>query len=144
MLLLEPADAIVHLFQSHRVRVPHRPAAVGREAVAVDVDDVDVHGAEGDDAGRLAREQGQRVVADYQHYLGRSPSHQEINAWVDLFVNHGVSNESVIAGFAASPEYFQSHYDNIDDWVINAFADILGRQPDTAGYNAWVAFLKDN
>ena len=42
VLALEVADARVDLVQAHRVGVEHRPAAPGRKAVAVDVDQVDV------------------------------------------------------------------------------------------------------
>src|ERR1700675_3259209 len=47
MLLVELPHAIVHLLQANRVRVPHRTAAIRRESVAVEVDDVDIHGAKG-------------------------------------------------------------------------------------------------
>src|SRR5262249_6091370 len=48
MLLLQLAHTLMNVGQPHGVGVPHRPAAVGREAVAVDVDDVDVAGAKGE------------------------------------------------------------------------------------------------
>src|SRR5690348_9952958 len=41
-------NALADLFQSNRVGIPHRPAAIGREAVAVEVNDVDIHRAQGD------------------------------------------------------------------------------------------------
>src|SRR5262245_6442498 len=46
--LLEFLDGGQHLRQPHGVRVEHRPAAVGREAVAGEVDHVDVGGAQRD------------------------------------------------------------------------------------------------
>src|SRR5262249_34516023 len=48
VFFVELADALVHFFQADRVRVPHRAAAPGRIAVAVDVDDVYVNGPQRD------------------------------------------------------------------------------------------------
>src|SRR5215470_5787366 len=48
MLAMEFADAFINLFHSDSIRIPHRPATVSREAVAVDVNDVNVHGAQGE------------------------------------------------------------------------------------------------
>ena len=45
VLTFEFADAIINLFQTDHVGVPHGTTAVGRVAIAGDVDDVDVHGA---------------------------------------------------------------------------------------------------
>src|SRR6185295_18938938 len=46
VLLLEGADVVVHRRRPHRVRIEHGAAPMNREAVAIDVDDVDVRGAE--------------------------------------------------------------------------------------------------
>src|SRR5690349_629088 len=46
VLLVEGGHAFVHLLQADRVGVEHRPAAIAREAVAREVDDVDVGGAQ--------------------------------------------------------------------------------------------------
>ena len=48
VLIAKLANAIVHFLQPHRARVPHGSAAVGGETITVDVNDVDVHGPEGD------------------------------------------------------------------------------------------------
>src|SRR6185295_10924426 len=45
---LKLLDGMQNLVQADRVGVEHRPAAVGREAVAGEVDHVDVGGAQGD------------------------------------------------------------------------------------------------
>jgi RHS repeat-associated protein len=88
-----------------------------------------------------AEREAQRISADYQTYLGRLPESQDIiNQWVSAFVS-GTSNEDVIAGFVGSPEYFQKHYDNAPDWVYQAYQAILGRDPDAAGLQNWLAFL---
>ena len=46
MLLLKFANALINFRQSHCVGIPHRTAAVGGESVTVEINDVDVDGAE--------------------------------------------------------------------------------------------------
>src|SRR5580658_8761543 len=46
VLLMEFADALVNLLQSDRVGMPHRAAAVGGKSIPVEIDDVDVDGAQ--------------------------------------------------------------------------------------------------
>src|SRR5579863_7116307 len=45
MLPLKFADAVIHSSKAHGIREPHRAAAMCRKAVAIEVNDVDVHGA---------------------------------------------------------------------------------------------------
>jgi hypothetical protein len=85
--------------------------------------------------------EGQRVTDDYQHYLGRTPGAAEVAYWVDQFVNHGLVNEGVIAGFVASQEYWQDHYNDPRDFIFGAYQDILGRSPDPAGLAHWMSDL---
>ncbi len=40
MLPLKFADAVVHYLEAHRVGEPHRPTAIRRKTIAVEVDDV--------------------------------------------------------------------------------------------------------
>ncbi len=47
VLFVESFNAVEDFSQTNRVGVPHWPAAMGGEAVAVQVDDVDVARAEG-------------------------------------------------------------------------------------------------
>jgi hypothetical protein len=86
--------------------------------------------------------EGQRVLADYQKLLGRTPAQAEINYWVDQFINHGMTNERVVAGFMASAEYFQDHFNDPRDWLFGAYQDSLGRQPDPAGLSNWLKVLE--
>src|SRR5258708_15605754 len=46
--LLKFAEALIHFFQTYCVGVPHGPAPMRGETVAVEIDDVDVHGTERD------------------------------------------------------------------------------------------------
>jgi hypothetical protein len=85
--------------------------------------------------------EAQRVTADYVKYLGRTPSQTEVSYWVDQFINHGKTNEDVIAGFVSSPEDYQKHYNDPRDWIFGAYNDILGRLPDPAGLSHWMSVL---
>jgi hypothetical protein len=87
-----------------------------------------------------AEREAQRITADYQKFLGRNPEPGSIPGWVDAFL-HGASNEDIVAGFVASPEYFQGHYTDLRDWLFSAYQDILGRAPDSAGYDQWLTVL---
>ena len=87
--------------------------------------------------------EAQRITADYQTYLGRSPEPGIVAAWVNAFES-GFSNENVIAGFVGSTEYFQKHFDNIPDWIFHAYDDVLGHDPDPAGFQGWLQFLKNS
>jgi autotransporter-associated beta strand protein len=85
--------------------------------------------------------EGQRVQEDYRRYLGRGASPAEVNLWVDLFTNHGVRNETVVAGFVGSPEYFGQKFGNARDWLFAAYQDILGRDVDEFGATVWLPVL---
>jgi hypothetical protein len=56
--------------------------------------------------------------------------------------------EDVVAGFVGgapgSREYFQTHYNNIYDWLFSAYQDILGRPPDSSGLQSWLQFLENS
>jgi hypothetical protein len=85
--------------------------------------------------------ESQRVQADYVKYLGRSASASEVSSWVNVFLAGG-SNERVISGFVSSQEYFQGHGGDIVDWLFSAYRATLQRQPDAAGYQAWLIALE--
>jgi hypothetical protein len=92
-----------------------------------------------------AEREGQRVTANYQTYLGRAPSPGEVNLWVNLFVNEGVSNESMVAGFVGSPEYYQNAQKgqgNAARWIAQAYLDVLFRPATMGEMNLWLQFLR--
>src|SRR5260370_14673749 len=68
MLFVKFADAIVDLLEADRVGIPHGPAAVGGEAVPVDIHHVDVHGAQRvafvQNAGALVHQAIDAALAD--------------------------------------------------------------------------------
>lgn len=77
-----------------------------------------------------AEREALRVRQNYQAFLGRSPAQSEVNAWVDQFVNHGMTNEIMAAYFVASPEYYRNTAKgngNTIQWLDAVFADILHR-----------------
>ena len=87
-----------------------------------------------------AEREGQRITADYQKYLGRAPESGIVPQWVDSFVR-GASNENVVASFVGSQENYLNHSGTNGDWLTGAYQDILGRTPDSTGYNQWMAVL---
>jgi uncharacterized protein YkwD/predicted secreted protein len=89
-----------------------------------------------------AEREAQRITADYQKYLGRDPEPGIVPQWVDSFLR-GASNENVIASFVGSQENFQKHSSKASDWLSSAYQDILGRAPDSIGYNQWLAVLSN-
>jgi uncharacterized protein DUF4214 len=58
-----------------------------------------------------------------------------------VFENGG-SNEQVIAGFISSQEYFQNHGNNMVDWLYAGYRATLQREPETGGYQFWLAQLE--
>jgi hypothetical protein len=88
--------------------------------------------------------EGQRITGDYETYLGRAPESQAIvNDWVNAFLT-GTSNESVIAGFVGSGEYFKNASKGdgrVDAWITSAYQDLLNRQPSATEITDWARFL---
>ncbi len=84
-----------------------------------------------------------RAAADYQRpSTSAAPATTtEVSYWVNVFLNGG-SNEQIIAGFVASPEYYQDHGGNIVDWLFASYQSILSRQPDPNGYQFWLDQLQ--
>src|SRR6266699_2863401 len=69
VLLLEFADSFVDSFQANGVRIPHGTTAIGRKSVAVQVNDVNIDGA-----------QGIAVIEDTSAFV-----HERIEAAIDNF-----------------------------------------------------------
>jgi hypothetical protein len=90
-----------------------------------------------------------RIITDYQKYEHRPtpPAQSEVDGWVNA-LKGGLRNEDVVAGFVGgapgSREYFQTHYNNIYDWLFSAYQDILGRPPDSSGLQSWLQFLENS
>ncbi len=83
-----------------------------------------------------AEREGIVVQSDYQTFLGRGASAEEVNLWVQSFLR-GATNENVVAGFVGSPEYFANHLSSPSAWLTAAYKDVLNRAPDSGGYQSW-------
>ena len=78
------------------------------------------------------------VTGIYQHSLNRTPDPGGLSHWVGV-LQGGATIEQVIEGFIASPEFYQVQGGGTNAGFINVFyQDILGRQPDAAGYAYWL------
>ena len=87
--------------------------------------------------------EAQRVVANYQTYLGRAPRPDEGASWVNAFLG-GLSNEGMVAGFVGSPEYYQNAQKgngNAAAWVARAYLDVLFRAASVGEVNNWLTSL---
>src|SRR5215471_15885779 len=75
LLLLKFENAVVDFFQANSIGIPHRAATIGGETVAVDINDIDIHGAKCgavfEDAGAFVH---QRVDTAIDNLLPRNCS----------------------------------------------------------------------
>ncbi len=81
------------------------------------------------------------VLRLYQAALARSPDLGGLTYWANNLQAGG--NEADLASdFLSSPE-FQSKYGNLSngDYVTALYNNVLGRSPDSAGYNYWTSEL---
>jgi Domain of unknown function (DUF4214)/Calx-beta domain len=82
----------------------------------------------------------------FSRYLGRIASQAETTFWSSQ-LTAGVTDETVIAGFVGSQEYFQNPAKGNNSnatFVNSAFQDILGRQADTSGLNFYLGLLNNS
>jgi hypothetical protein len=92
-----------------------------------------------------AEREGIRVRQNYANLLGRPPSQPEVDSWVNQFVNHGMTSETMIAGFAGSPEYFRNVVKgngNVVRWLDALFADVYHRPITLAEINALASTIQ--
>src|SRR6185369_15661546 len=66
---------------------------------------------------------GRVVMAAYQRYLGRGPENDGLTFWVAQ-MRHGLSDESLEAGFIGSPEYIENHGGQGEGWVRGMYQDL--------------------
>jgi hypothetical protein len=82
-----------------------------------------------------------RFVTDaYQRYLKRDPDAAGLASWVSE-LQSGLTDERLEASFIGSPEYILNHGGTGEAWVTGLYQDLLGRNPDQAGLNAWLNAL---
>jgi hypothetical protein len=80
------------------------------------------------------------IVNDYTQLLQRTPSPGELSAWIGA-MDQGTTDEQVLAQFTASPEYYQRAGGTNKAWLDALYHDLLGRTPDKAGQDSWLAAL---
>lgn len=81
-----------------------------------------------------------RVTTNYQTLLGRTPNQAEVNSWVDLFVNQGMTNETMRGAFTGSSEYFSGlGQSSAAAWVSAAFTSLLNRAATPADVAAYTS-----
>ncbi|MCV6587844.1 MAG: DUF4214 domain-containing protein [Marinobacterium sp.] len=80
----------------------------------------------------------------YQAAFNRVPDEGGLNNWIDMW-EKGWTTEKIASAFIASEE-FSLRYgaDTSDaDYVQALYVNALGREPDQAGYNAWLYNLQN-
>ena len=84
------------------------------------------------------------VARTYQAAFGRIPDFEGMNFWID-HVESGVSVSDISEQFIRSPEFTDLYgaIDSLTDarFIELLYQNVLGREPDEAGYNYWVNAL---
>ncbi|MCQ2529460.1 MAG: DUF4214 domain-containing protein [Saccharofermentans sp.] len=78
----------------------------------------------------------------YTTCLGRSADPSGLKAWADALANREGSGAKVARGFFFSDEFINKKYDN-GEFVRRCYLTFMDREPDTAGYDAWVKALNE-
>jgi hypothetical protein len=81
----------------------------------------------------------QFVTLLYQNILGRAPDAPGLAGWTAALDAGTYSRGQVLLGFADSPEYQAAVANEV--FVTLAYAGMLRRSPDAAGFSAWVSLL---
>ncbi len=105
-------------------------AGVGRGAIALQI-------------AASAEREAMVVNSDYFTYLGRTASALDIQYW-NLRFQQGAHNEDIVAGFIASPEYYNSAAKGQGarlGWVDSVFHDLYERSPTAGEANFWLGQL---
>jgi hypothetical protein len=95
------------------------------------------------------------LIPDYQGFLGRAPTQQEVNGWLFSMHDHffidlntgkliyvkGLTDEQVAADILGSPECY-THDGGADGrWLDALYQEVLERKPTAAEEAAWLAVL---
>ncbi|MBR1797396.1 MAG: DUF4214 domain-containing protein [Clostridiales bacterium] len=76
----------------------------------------------------------------YRDCLGRAADPSGYEFWSSQLQNHRISGMNCAYGFFFSQEFINAHYSDTE-YVTKLYNVFLGRQPDTEGFNNWVAAL---
>lgn len=74
----------------------------------------------------------------YLDTLGRTPDAEGRGFWIDQLRN-GTSVARMAALFYGSPEYIAQEGNQLDKWIADLYAELLGRQPDSGGLSYWLS-----
>ncbi len=80
------------------------------------------------------------VTRFYQQCLGRNPDQPGLDSWVDNLLNGSQSGSDVAYGFVFSDEFVNRNTTN-EDFVTILYRAFFDRDPDAAGYSAWIGNL---
>ena len=84
----------------------------------------------------------QFVTRMYNVCLDRNPDQNGLNAWSGVLADKKATGSSVAYGFIYSSEFQNKNCSN-EDYVRYMYSAFFGRQPDNAGFNAWVNVLNN-
>lgn len=96
--------------------------------------------------GRLVLDPGDaamQVARLYHAALGRAPDPMGFNYWIDVR-NSGASIGQIADLFTTSQD-FANHFGGLSngEFVNRLFTEVLGRAPDSGGFNTWVNALNN-
>jgi hypothetical protein len=77
------------------------------------------------------------VTGEYARFLHRAPDPGGLSFFVTS-MELGLSPEAVEAAFVSSNEYIFNHGNNVSLWLTGLYNDLLGRAPDSSGFNFWL------
>jgi len=85
---------------------------------------------------------GQFVSRFYQICLERQPDQAGLNEWVDMLLDGTKTGADAAQGFIFCAEFTEKNYNN-ETFVTILYRAFFDREPDSAGFNAWVSNLNN-
>ena len=82
------------------------------------------------------------VIRCYQLCLGRNADTAGLNAWCNALLTGQNNAKEVAYGFFFSDEFKNKNLSD-SDYVKLLYRVLMGREPDTAGWNAWIRAIRN-
>ncbi len=83
------------------------------------------------------------VLRLYWAFFNRDPDSDGANYWIAQF-DEGATLDDIAFSFAGSEEFTNTYGDTVDrQFVKIVYRNVLGRSPDTEGFNYWVGLLAE-
>lgn len=79
----------------------------------------------------------------YSTCLGRTPDEAGLRAWARQLTLRNETGEDVALGFFFSDEFINQNVDKAE-FITRLYRTFMGREPDTAGFRAWMTRLGDD